>query len=56
MIIGLSGYAQSGKDSTAELLCLNYDYERRAFADPIRHAMMRLNPKFVKKTKRIAGG
>ena len=45
MIIGLSGYAQSGKDSTAELLCLNYDYERRAFADPIRHAMMRLNPK-----------
>ena len=26
MIIGLSGYAQSGKDSTAELLCLNYGY------------------------------
>ena len=45
MIIGLSGYAQSGKDSTAELLCLNYGYERRAFADPMRHALMIINPK-----------
>jgi hypothetical protein len=45
MIIGLSGYAQSGKDATANLLCLNYDYERRAFADPIRTAMYRLNPR-----------
>ena len=45
MIIGLSGYAQSGKDTVAELLCLNYEYERRAFADPIRHALMMLNPK-----------
>jgi hypothetical protein len=44
MIIGLSGYAQSGKDATAELLCLNYEYERRAFADPIRDAMYCLNP------------
>jgi len=45
MIIGLSGYAQSGKDSTAELLCLNYDYRRIAFADPMREALFRLNPK-----------
>ena len=45
MIIGLSGYARSGKDSTAELLCLNYGYTRLSFADPIRHALMVLNPK-----------
>ena len=50
MIIGLSGYAQSGKDATANLLCLNYEYERRAFADPIRHAMYRLNPIIQGKT------
>jgi hypothetical protein len=45
MIIGLSGYAQSGKDSTAELLCLNYGYTRLAFADPMRQALMIINPK-----------
>ena len=45
MIIGLSGYAQSGKDSTAELLCLNYGYTRLAFADPMRQALMIINPR-----------
>lgn len=44
MIIGLSGYAQSGKDTVAELLCLNYDFKRIAFADAIRESVMRLNP------------
>jgi hypothetical protein len=44
MIIGLSGYAQSGKDTVAELLCLNYGYNRVSFADPMREALMRLNP------------
>jgi hypothetical protein len=44
MIIGLSGYAQSGKDTVAELLCLNYGYHRVSFADPMREALMRLNP------------
>jgi hypothetical protein len=44
MIIGLSGYAQSGKDSTAELLCLNYGYTRLAFADPMREALLTINP------------
>jgi hypothetical protein len=46
MIIGLSGYAQSGKDTVAELLCLNYGYHRRAFADPMRDAIYALNPIF----------
>jgi hypothetical protein len=44
MIIGLSGYARSGKDTVAELLCLNYGYKRVSFADPIRDAVYSLNP------------
>lgn len=44
MIIGLSGYAQSGKDTVAELLCLNYGFKRIAFADAIREGVVRLNP------------
>jgi hypothetical protein len=45
MIIGLSGYAQSGKDTVAEYLVEHYGYRRVAFADPIRTALYRLNPK-----------
>ena len=41
MIIGLSGYARSGKDTVAGLLP---DYKRRAFADVLRDALYRLNP------------
>ena len=45
MIIGLSGYAQVGKDTVANYLVKNYGYRRIAFADPIREALYRLNPK-----------
>lgn len=45
MIIGLSGYAQVGKDTVANYLVENYGYRRVAFADPIREALYRLNPK-----------
>ena len=44
MIIGLSGYARSGKDTVAELLVLNYEFKRMAFADGIRDALIALNP------------
>ena len=44
MIIGLSGYARSGKDTVAELLVLNYGFKRMAFADGIREALVALNP------------
>lgn len=44
MIIGLSGYAQTGKDTVAEHLIAKYGYGRIAFADPIRQALYRLNP------------
>ena len=54
MIIGLSGYAQSGKDTVAELLCLNYGYTRMAFADPIRDAVYTLNPIVFNLNSRVA--
>ena len=44
MIIGLSGYAQSGKDTVAKILVESYGYSRIAFADIIRVACYRLNP------------
>lgn len=54
MIIGLSGYAQSGKDTVAELLCLNYGYTRMSFADPIRDAVYALNPIVFNLNNRVA--
>lgn len=43
MIIGLSGYAGSGKDEVAKVLVAN-GWTRLAFADAIRDAVMLLNP------------
>ena len=45
MIIGLSGYAQSGKDTVADYLVKNYGFTKISFADPIRKALYALNPK-----------
>lgn len=44
MIIGLSGYAQTGKDTVAQHLVDNYGFTRIAFADPIREALYTLDP------------
>jgi hypothetical protein len=44
MIIGLSGYAQTGKDTVAQHLVSEYGFTRIAFADPIRDALYALNP------------
>lgn len=44
MIIGLSGFARSGKDTVADYLVSEYGYTRIAFADPMREALYRLNP------------
>jgi len=52
VIIGLSGYAQSGKDTVAELLCLNYGFKRISFALPMRDAIYTLNP-LVESTNRV---
>lgn len=43
--IGLSGYAQSGKDTVAEVLVENFGYKKLAFADGIRNALLALNPR-----------
>lgn len=44
MIIGLTGYAQSGKDTVAKILTDNYGYARIAFADKIREYLYEMNP------------
>lgn len=43
-IIGLSGYARSGKDTVAEILVQQHGFERRAFADPLYEGLRLLNP------------
>lgn len=44
MIIGLTGYAQSGKDTVASILVEKYGYTRVAFADAIREFLYEINP------------
>jgi hypothetical protein len=44
MIIGLSGYAQVGKDTVANYLVEHYGFVKVSFADPIREALLKLNP------------
>lgn len=43
-LIGLSGYARSGKDTVAQLLGEEFGYQRRAFADLLRECAYALNP------------
>lgn len=44
MLIGLSGFARSGKDTVADYLVENYGFTKLAFADPMREALVRLDP------------
>lgn len=44
MLLGLSGYAQSGKDTVATVLIEKYGFTRIAFADIIRTSLYTLNP------------
>ena len=46
MIIGLTGYAQSGKDTVAKILVDQYGYTRVAFADKIRDFLYETNPMY----------
>lgn len=43
-IIGLSGYARSGKDEAAKVLVEEYGFTRIAFADKLRDFLYALNP------------
>jgi len=44
MIIGLSGYARSGKDSVAEYLVQHHGFTRLAFADNLKQLLYDVNP------------
>jgi hypothetical protein len=54
MIIGLSGYAGTGKDTVAKVLIDNHGYRRIAFADAIRDSLYVLNP-IVREGFRVQG-
>lgn len=43
MIIGLAGYARSGKDTVAGIL-VEHGFQRTAFADPLREMLVELDP------------
>src|SRR6478609_11250458 len=43
-IIGLSGFARSGKDEAARVLVEEYGFVRVAFADKLREVLYALNP------------
>ena len=47
MIIGLSGYAGSGKDEVAKVLVNEYGFVRKAFADKIREVLYEMNPHVI---------
>jgi hypothetical protein len=44
LIIGLSGWAQSGKDSVAAILQQKFLFAKCAFADLLRQSILALNP------------
>lgn len=44
MIIGLAGYARSGKDEVAKILVEEYGFTRIAFADKIRELLFEMDP------------
>lgn len=43
--IGLAGYARSGKDTVADFLTITHGYTKMSFADPMRQALLTLNPR-----------
>jgi hypothetical protein len=43
-ILGLSGYARSGKDTFADLLVAEFEFQKTAYADRLREALYTLNP------------
>jgi hypothetical protein len=43
-IIGISGWAQSGKDTFAQVLIEEAGFTRMSFAEPMRQALLLLNP------------
>lgn len=52
-VIGLSGYARSGKDTVGDILVRN-GYTRVSFADPMRDALLALNPLVIDEDGNVA--
>lgn len=52
-VIGLSGFARSGKDTVGEILVRN-GYTRVSFADPMRDALLALNPLVIDEDGNVA--
>jgi len=46
-VLGIAGWARSGKDTVADYLVSKYGYEKASFAAPMKEAMYRLNPKIT---------
>ena len=44
IVIGLSGYSASGKDSVADILVRDYGFTKMAFATPLKEMVKRLDP------------
>lgn len=52
-IIGLSGWARSGKDSIADYLVQNHGYTKISFASPMKEALVLLDPQVLYHNTRI---
>ena len=44
MLIGVSGYARSGKDTVANILVEEHGFAKMAFADKVRELALEINP------------
>jgi dephospho-CoA kinase len=64
-LIGLSGYARSGKDEAAKVLIEEFGFKRIAFADKLRDflyaldpivAVKRLRPRLMSRTAKQLSG
>ncbi len=44
MLLGLCGYAGVGKDTAAQILLEEFGFQRIAFADPMKQALLALDP------------
>lgn len=49
-IIGITGYAQAGKDTLGKYIVENYGFTRYAFADALKKMALALNPMIAKDT------
>jgi hypothetical protein len=47
MIVGITGFAETGKDELAKSLALRANFDRIAFSDPLHEMAMVLNPIFI---------